>query len=1774
MAPRLRNYLVTTLAALLTTLAVGVLALPSASASSGPGVAGQVKYYNANYGGNFYRSPSTIEASAYGIEQSINPDGSIQLTAGPYSQYTDSGFSIYHGTLSDLKSLLVTGSGPFRLNIWLDANNDGDFFDWSQTVSGSTYMTGLGNDVYLLGNSAPTGGVLVVNGSTSFDLQGVSSPPGGKYTYTLAQLQAGDLSSIGVTSTTDVAVWIGINGTTTGSQAAAKIDSVQFGPPSTVGVTTDCASAGDGAVVTVDSNDFYCGYNAFPTIQGGLDAVASGGTVDVAAGTYAEQLTINKALTLTGAGKDQTTIVLPSTPLTVTSQLGSYAPQKTVYGIAVTAPASDVTISNLTVDGNSAANGVDGCSIDRLAGIAFQDASGTVSSVDLPNWAPQSGVGCGSGVGVQVEASSGNIAQVTVENTVVKNYGKSGIFAGGPGTELTATDDTVKTSPTAGVATNGIEVDYGASGTLSGNTVSGNDYTGTVNASDPQADYATGVLLYGDGTSSVTVSGNTLTDNQIGVETVATNAEVSGNSISQTGSGIANSIGVYSVPCDTYCTDVGVTTGGVSQVTITDNQITGIPWSYSNGSNPTVVSAGIWLGNTPQASATGSITATVSGNTVSGGYFGVMVAPNESGATATIENNQVSSFERTGIDAGSFALGGDGVKATITGNTVSGAGSGNTDDWAQNGIEIANGATGSITDNHVTGMIYTGKDTEATGIIVFESSGVQVSGNTLQDNQLGIALETAGYSADHTNWAMAGDVLEHNTIGFDANYQSPGKLSGESAGTWGIWTASYNGAASVQATIEGNVLNGANATTGGVPATGIQVGDTGAGGAAGNVSATISGNSVTGWSHGIEDVGTTGSGATFYSVAHYNDLSGNTVAGLANLTGSASGTIPVTGLDANHNWWGTASGPKSAANTYNVTSQGVPVSGDVTFVPWLSSAPAAGATTGQDFAPVNDTTSGAMFSSIQAAVDVATPGDRITVAPGTFSEAVSVGQTVALEGAQQGVDARSRSGAESIVDGGFAIHASDVTIDGFTIQDAVETSPTYGVGVNIYADTSGANIVNDVVQDNVFGLYLGSAGTDQTVIQHDVFKDNNVSGPASGDGIYADQAVSNALIDSNVFAGNNSNGLVFVGSGTGNATSSEHDITISGNEMSGSTAIALMGAANVTVKDNVVQDTGSQPNTDAIYLGGGDYGVTLTHNVVQNSTGWAVSLGNIVNHPSADVTLQYNSLEGSNRLGGLNVDSDGYTGGKVDATDNWWGSKNGPTGATKGAIDASPFIQALAISPPMVRSEVGSPLQWTASIVDENGNAITDSAFAATFAASGSAACQNQSPTTAQPFTTATVGFGCTPTTTGDLTVTGTVSLDGTSTTLVGTAKVAAVAPPASPSGGGVGSGSIGNQSSTITENGTTTTFNVNADLLTQNLNGQTGSDVTFSSSTTTSDVNISADALQSLTQGNIGISIQTPEATYTLPSGSIDVNSLETLLGVSQPSDISLSITMTPASAADTADITNGVPNGSIVGAPVTFTVTATANGQTQTIEVFSGAVPRSFTLQTTPDPTDTTGIVIVNGLPEHAWTVFSGTTATINSHTDSTYAVVTNQVTFNDITGLPQANAINALANKLIIAGITPTAFDPQGSVTRAQFAALVIRALGLWNLGTTVQFRDVSSTSWAAPEIRSAVAESFIKGFPDSTFRPQVQITNAQMATIVARVMRYLDIVKGQTVVTPSDQASIPAWASQDVALVLSQGIMTTGSGGAFNPDATTTRAQAAQIIWNLMQKAGIE
>jgi nitrous oxidase accessory protein NosD len=85
----------------------------------------------------------------------------------------------------------------------------------------------------------------------------------------------------------------------------------------------------------------------------------------------------------------------------------------------------------------------------------------------------------------------------------------------------------------------------------------------------------------------------------------------------------------------------------------------------------------------------------------------------------------------------------------------------------------------------------------------------------------------------------------------------------------------------------------------------------------------------------------------------------------------------------------------------------------------------------------------ATYTTIQAAVIDADPGDTIQVCAGTYPEPapgpLTINKMLTLEGAQSGVDARSPRGPESIITDpqGTGVTASSVVIDGFTVQDSI-----------------------------------------------------------------------------------------------------------------------------------------------------------------------------------------------------------------------------------------------------------------------------------------------------------------------------------------------------------------------------------------------------------------------------------------------------------------------------------------------------------------------------------------------------------------------------------------------------------------------------------------------------------------------------------------------------------------------------------------------------------------
>jgi hypothetical protein len=183
--------------------------------------------------------------------------------------------------------------------------------------------------------------------------------------------------------------------------------------------------------------------------------------------------------------------------------------------LLVKSPATGVVVTNLTVDGSN--NGIADCGLDPI-GIYFQNASGTISHSSVLNEVLGVGLeGCQSGLGIFVQ-SGGGFSVVNISNNHVENYQKNGITGNEIGTNVTITSNTViGQGATTGAAENSIQVGFGATGTITKNTV-GSDVWAPDTIDDP-GDAAAGILVYAS--HGVAITTNNVSNTQFGIAVVS-----------------------------------------------------------------------------------------------------------------------------------------------------------------------------------------------------------------------------------------------------------------------------------------------------------------------------------------------------------------------------------------------------------------------------------------------------------------------------------------------------------------------------------------------------------------------------------------------------------------------------------------------------------------------------------------------------------------------------------------------------------------------------------------------------------------------------------------------------------------------------------------------------------------------------------------------------------------------------------------------------------------------------------------------------------------------------------------------------------------------------------------------------------------------------------------------------------------------------------------------------------------------------------------------------
>lgn len=332
---------------------------------------------------------------------------------------------------------------------------------------------------------------------------------------------------------------------------------------------------------------------------------------------------------------------------------------------------------------------------------------------------------------------------------------------------------------------------------------------------------------------------------------------------------------------------------------------------------------------------------------------------------------------------------------------------------------------------------------------------------------------------------------------------------------------------------------------------------------------------------------------------------------------------------------------------------------------------------------------------------------------------------------------------------------------------------------------------------------------------------------------------------------------------------------------------------------------------------------------------------------------------------------------------------------------------------------------------------------------------------------------------------------------------------------------------------------------------------------------------------------IQTPTASYTLPASQINIDAISTEIGKNiSLEDIKVQIEIAKPTNDMVKFVENVAQQGnfSVMVAPIEFTVKAVSTIKTVDVTSFNAYVQRTITIPKDVEASKITTAIVVkqDGTAQHVPTKVIQKEgkyyAVINSLTNSTYALVWNPIEFTDVANHWSKEAVNNLGSRMIINGVREGIFAPNQDITRAQFAAIIVRALGLKTDDRTSHYADVTTDAWYASYINAASEYKLIQGYSNGHFGPNDKITRQQAMTILARALLLTDIdttISEQEAATILaafiDEGQIAEYAKSPIAVAVKTGLVTGKANKTIAPTANISRAEVAVIIERFLKKA---
>ena len=175
------------------------------------------------------------------------------------------------------------------------------------------------------------------------------------------------------------------------------------------------------------------------------------------------------------------------------------------------------------------------------------------------------------------------------------------------------------------------------------------------------------------------------------------------------------------------------------------------------------------------------------------------------------------------------------------------------------------------------------------------------------------------------------------------------------------------------------------------------------------------------------------------------------------------------------------------------------------------------------------------------------------------------------------------------------------------------------------------------------------------------------------------------------------------------------------------------------------------------------------------------------------------------------------------------------------------------------------------------------------------------------------------------------------------------------------------------------------------------------------------------------------------------------------------------------------------------------------------------------------------------------------------------TTAATLKDISGHWASDNISKLVALGAINGYPDSSFKPNNTITRAEFATVLVKAFKLENKGGNKVFADTAK-HWAKDYIATAAANGIVSGYDAATFGPDDLITREQMAVMIVKVAKPAPAA-GE--IQFADSGSISEWASEAIATATENGIIKGYPDNTVRPLGSATRAEAVTVIVNAMK-----